>query len=98
MVTSAEQLWMVAMEVSLTPELEKRIAEKVGTGLYDSASEVVRESLRLLFSAEDTRARRLDQLHADIRIGLEELDSGEGIPGDRAFAEVTAFLENRRRP
>lgn len=86
------------MEVSLTPELEKRIAEKVGSGLYDSASEVVRESLRLLSSADDTRARRLEQLHADIRVGLDELDRGEGIPGDRAFAEVAAFLESKRRP
>ncbi len=86
------------MEVSLTPELEKRIAEKVGTGLYDSPSEVVRESLRLLFSAEDARARRLEQLHADIRVGLDELDRGEGIPGGRAFAEVTEFLESRRQP
>ena len=85
------------MDVALTPEPEKRIAEKVATGLYGSASEVVRESLRLLFSAQDLRGQRLEQLRADIQVGLDELDRDEGIPGDRAFAEVTAFLESKRR-
>ncbi len=36
------------MNVSLTPELEKLVQEKVASGLYNSASEVIRESLRLL--------------------------------------------------
>ena len=50
------------MNVSLTPELERRIAEKVESGLYTSVSEVVRESLRLLFETEEVRERRLDRL------------------------------------
>lgn len=36
------------MNVSLTPELETLILDKVKTGRYHSASEVVREALRLL--------------------------------------------------
>ena len=36
------------LNVSLTPELTAFIAAKVGTGRYQSASEVVREALRLL--------------------------------------------------
>jgi antitoxin ParD1/3/4 len=36
------------MNVSLTPDLENLIREKVDTGLYASASEVVREALRLM--------------------------------------------------
>jgi antitoxin ParD1/3/4 len=36
------------MNVSLTPELEKLVTRKVQSGLYQSASEVVREGLRLL--------------------------------------------------
>jgi len=36
------------MNVSLTPELDKFVAAKVDSGLYNSASEVVREALRLL--------------------------------------------------
>jgi antitoxin ParD1/3/4 len=39
------------MNVSLTPELERRVDERVETGLYTSASELVREALRLFFSS-----------------------------------------------
>ena len=58
------------------------------SGLYTSVSEVVRESLRLLFETEEVRERRLDRLRAEIRLGLDELDRGEGIPGERVRAEV----------
>ncbi|MBU9174045.1 type II toxin-antitoxin system ParD family antitoxin [Burkholderia gladioli] len=36
------------MNVSLTPKLEELVKEKVATGLYNNASEVVREALRLM--------------------------------------------------
>ncbi len=84
------------MDVSLTPELERRVAEKVDSGLYMSASEVIRESLRLLFETEEMRDRRLDRLRAEIRLGLDQLDQGEGIPGELVLAEVTERLESRR--
>ena len=51
------------MNVSLTPELEKLIDDKVKSGLYQTASEVVREGLRLLKQRDD-QAR---QLRADVR-------------------------------
>lgn len=85
------------MNVSLTPELERRIAEKVESGLYTSASEVVRESLRLLFEAEEQKEQRRERLRADIRIGLEQLDRGQGIPGKQVLADLTDRLESRRR-
>jgi antitoxin ParD1/3/4 len=48
------------MNVSLTPELEELVNEKVRSGLYQTASEVVREALRLL-KLRDDEARRADQ-------------------------------------
>ena len=48
------------MNVSLTPELEELVNEKVRSGLYHTASEVVREALRLL-KLRDDEARRADQ-------------------------------------
>jgi antitoxin ParD1/3/4 len=78
------------MNVSLTPELERRVAEKVESGLYTSASEVVREALRLLFEADDLKARRLEQLNGDIQLGLDQLDRGEGLDGDESRRRVAA--------
>ncbi|MFA7264642.1 MAG: type II toxin-antitoxin system ParD family antitoxin [Caulobacter sp.] len=69
------------MNVSLTPELERRVAQKVESGLYTTASEVVREGLRLLFEADEAREQRLARLRADIQLGLDQLDRGEAIPG-----------------
>ncbi|MBW4090782.1 MAG: type II toxin-antitoxin system ParD family antitoxin [Proteobacteria bacterium] len=85
------------MDVSLTPELERRIVEKVESGLYTSASEVVRESLRLLFETEALRERRLDRLRGEIQVGIDQLDRGEAIPGEQVLTEVTERLERRRR-
>src|SRR5229473_3315753 len=48
-------MWRPVMNVSLTPELEKKIDERVATGNYTSASELVREALRLFFEIEESR-------------------------------------------
>lgn len=70
------------MDVSLTPELEKRVGEKVESGLYVNASEVVREGLRLLFEADEARAVRREELSAAIQLGLDQLERGEGLDGE----------------
>ena len=44
------------MNVSLTPELEQLVNEKVESGFYQTASEVVREALRLLSERDQERA------------------------------------------
>ncbi len=75
------------MNVSLTPELERRISEKVGSGLYTTASEVVREGLRLLFREEEIREDRLAKLRAEIAVGIEQADRGELIPGEQSRRE-----------
>jgi len=59
------------VNVSLTPELERLINDKVDTGMYQTASEVVREGLRLLKDRDDR------QLRADVRAGFEAVDRGE---------------------
>ncbi len=80
------------MKVSLTPELERRIAEKVESGLYASASEVVREGLRLLFETDALQDRQLAQLRADIQTGLDQADRGELLDGAASRARVKATL------
>ena len=41
------------MHISLTPELEARIKSKVESGLYNNASEVIREALRFMETNEE---------------------------------------------
>jgi antitoxin ParD1/3/4 len=67
------------MNVSLTPELERLVNEKVDSGLYQTASEVVREALRLLKERDHER----EQLRADVRAGFDQLARGEGKVYDK---------------
>ncbi len=67
------------MNVSLTPELEKLVSDKVKSGRYNSASEVVRESLRLLQDHDELNRIRRDELRREIMLGVDQIRNGEGI-------------------
>ena len=71
------------MHVSLTPQLEELVRRKVESGLYNSASEVVREALRLLSERDGLKEMRLEELRREIQKGLE---SGPATPVD--FSEI----------
>lgn len=62
------------MNISLTAELEQMVQEKVASGMYSSASEVIREGLRLLKERDMLQAMKLQELRTEIRNGI---DSGE---------------------
>ena len=81
------------MNVSLTPELEKFVSTKVNTGRYNSASEVVREALRLLEENDRVRAQQLKEFNQELGNRLAALDGGEKVN-----PEVTrARLQNKSR-
>jgi antitoxin ParD1/3/4 len=65
------------MNVSLTPELEQYVNKRIQSGLYHSASEVIREGLRLLKEKVDAHQRKLDSLRGDIKIGIDQTDRGK---------------------
>jgi len=76
------------MNVSLTPELEAFVSKQVEGGLYNSASEVVRDALRLLVHQEQERLAKLRALQHEIQAGL---DSGPGEAWN-----LGAFLKEAR--
>ncbi len=61
----------MGMNINLTPQLEEMVRTKVTSGLYNSASEVVREALRLMDEKDRLQAAKLDQLRQDIQEGLD---------------------------
>ena len=70
------------MNVSLTHELELLVKTKVHSGLYNSASEVVREALRLLRERDELRELRLSELRKEIKIGTDQADNRQFKPLD----------------
>lgn len=67
----------MTMNINLTPQLEELVRSKVNSGLYNSASEVVREALRLMEREDLMRTAALAQLRQDIQAGLDSGPAGE---------------------
>ena len=66
----------MSMNVSLPPELEARVRQRVESGMYGSASEVIREELQLFEAYEQVKAAKLDGLRQDIAKGMEDVKAG----------------------
>lgn len=81
------------MNISLTPHLEALIREKVESGSYNSASEVVREALRLLEEEDQLRALKMERLRRDIQEGLESGPSARFDP-----QEIKRAAREKRTP
>ena len=77
----------MGMNVNLTPQLEELVRSKVASGMYTSASEVVREALRLMDEHDQLRATKFEQLHVEVRRGL---DSGSSQAWDAASVKRRA--------
>ena len=65
------------MNVSLPPELEDLVHQKVQSGVYPSPSEVIGAGLRLLKEQDALRQIRTEELHKEISVGIEQADRGE---------------------
>ena len=72
------------MNVSLTPELERLVQRKVASGRYGSASEVVREALRVLEQEDRLRQLRFEKMQGEVAAGLRQLDAGQSSRFDPA--------------
>lgn len=70
------------MNVSLTPQLEKLVKDEIRSSRYSSASEVVRDALRLLQDRRKAHQQRLEGLRREISVGIRKADNGETIPFD----------------
>lgn len=91
MVIDAGLCYLERMNVSLTDELAKIVEQKVKIGMYSSASEVVREGLRLLMQRDEMRELKLQQLRNEIKKGMNDLEAGRSRDGN----EVMSDFRNR---
>lgn len=85
------------MNVSLTPQLEQFVKQKVSDGMYNSVSEVMREALRLLEEQDVLKQMKLEALRRDIQMGVDELDSGRGTPLDMGAIKAAARAKKEKR-
>jgi len=82
-----------AINVSLTPELERWIEAKVKSGLYQTNSKVVREALRAMREREEKIAairEKLDEAEADIQ-------AGRVVPAEQLFDFIKSEVERHKQ-
>lgn len=86
------------MNVSLTPELEKFVEMEVKSGLYQTASEVIRAGLRRLKEDKQRSVmpRTLDELETSLLGSLDRLDRGEGVEGEEALRRLRRKIKERK--
>jgi antitoxin ParD1/3/4 len=81
------------MNISLTPELEKFVEEKVASGLYNNASEVIREGLRLLKEHDEIRMNWREQIER----GWLQAQAGQIVDGEEVLREAAERIKQRGR-
>ena len=85
------------MNISLTSEMEKWVHGKVGSGLYTSASEVVREALRALHEKETRNSSKLANLRDAVQLGMASADEDHLSEWDETVSKEVKALGRTRR-
>lgn len=81
------------MNVNLTPELTQLVQKKVQTGLYNSASEVVREALRMMEERDQIKAIQKEEIRTKIAAGLSSARAGRVSDGETFVSRMIGELE-----
>lgn len=85
------------MNISLTPELDTYVQDKVKSGLYHSASEVIREGLRLLKEKDALQELRLEELRKQVREGFAQIERGECLEFSSTDEILAHVIEEGRK-
>jgi len=85
------------MNVSLTPELDSFVAGKVESGRYTSASEVIREALRLLEEHDRARSVRISSFNHELGSRLASLDRGKHVKPESVRKRFEQKSRERRK-
>jgi antitoxin ParD1/3/4 len=83
------------MTVTLTPDQEQFIAEQIKSGHYQSADDVITQSLGLLRTQEEFIRTNTGELREQIAVGLEQIRRGESVDGPAAIQDLRTKLRAR---
>ena len=86
------------LNVSLTPTLKGFVRAKVKSGAYESASEVIRESLRIFQAVEKHEQSFWSDVHEKVAIARRQVAQGRVVDGERAMDEIIAEIGGEPKP
>jgi antitoxin ParD1/3/4 len=84
------------MNVTLNPELQRFVEEKIRTGQFANADDAINSALAALRAQETLKPDDIAALRREIAIGIEQLDGGLGEPWDAAALKEE--IRQRVRP
>ena len=84
------------MSFPIPPEFERAVLDRVRSGQYASAEDVLRACLEALEQAEAQEDADFDELRREIRIGLDELNRGERLSRDEVLARLREARKGAR--
>jgi antitoxin ParD1/3/4 len=87
----------VTRNIALTPHFDQFVKQKVDSGRYQSASEVVREGLRLMEQAEQERQSSLADVRQKIHEGYLQVKNGQTVDPDDVLKEIAAMSKAGRK-
>jgi antitoxin ParD1/3/4 len=65
------------MRITLPPDLEAMMQEKIEAGLFNSADEVIAAALTLMMELDDAQREKLARLRAAVQVGIDQADRGD---------------------
>jgi antitoxin ParD1/3/4 len=86
------------MNLHLTAELEQLVQDKVKSGQYSSATEVVQDALRLLQQRDELFVRCKEDVRQKIDEGWDAVKRGEFVDGDKVFDRIDRGLTSLQPP
>ncbi len=89
----------MSLNISLPAELENRVRDHVASGMYGSASEVIREALRLFEAYQTAQIASFAALKADIAQGMADVHAGRvsALDINAIKAQGRAVLQSENR-
>jgi antitoxin ParD1/3/4 len=82
------------MNISLTNELEQFVQSQVQSGMYHSASEVIRDGLRLLKKMNGSSQEIKDGYNQQIEVALKQAENGEAVSGEESYNRLKEKIGN----
>jgi antitoxin ParD1/3/4 len=85
------------MNITLKPEQSELIQQKLNSGKYNNAEEVIAEALQLLYQRDREYETWVEETREKVDFAIEELRRGEGIEGDVVIAQLKEKLRQARQ-
>ena len=85
---------MPTMNVSLPKALAEFVEEAVASGQYGTASEVVRDGLRLLRQEREAHEERIAILKREVQRGVDQIEAGQ--LSDLSIPDIWEKLKNKQ--